>query len=47
MIQKNKEKLEQKARRKPPIPYTKIGTSKKDIVDKINKKIKYNHYENY
>ena len=34
MTQKNLEKAERKARRYPPIPYTRRGKTKKDILSK-------------
>jgi len=45
MTQKNKEKLERKERRKPPIPYTRVGKTKQDVLNKIRKKAKENHYD--
>ena len=38
MIKKNLEKQRRKEKRKPAIPYTKIGKSKKDIIKKVEEK---------
>ena len=38
MIQKNREKAERKARRKPPIPYTRKTPTKQEEVEKNRKK---------
>ena len=40
MTQKNREKAERKARRKPPIPYTRKTPTKREIENKILKKYK-------
>ena len=42
MTQKNKEKVERKARRKPPIPYTRKTPTKKEAERKAERK-----YRNY
>lgn len=38
MTQKNKEKAERKAKRKPPIPYTRRTPTKKEALEKSQKK---------
>ena len=38
MTQKNREKAERKARRKPPIPYTRKTPTKQEAVEKIFEK---------
>lgn len=38
MTDKNKEKLERKARRKPPIPYTRKEATKNERIEKARKK---------
>lgn len=40
MIDKNKEKEERKARRKPPIPYTRKTSTKKEKIRKLLRKHK-------
>ena len=40
MTQKNKEKEERKAKRKPPIPYTRRTPTKKEALEKFSKKFK-------
>ena len=40
MTQKNREKAERKARRKPPIPYTRKMPTKQEVVEKIEKNFK-------
>ena len=40
MIKKNEEKAKRKARRLPPIPYTRKGKTKRDIINKMNTKHK-------
>lgn len=44
MTQKNKEKEERKARRKPPIPYTRKTPTKREM--EIKKERKYKNYDN-
>lgn len=43
MVQKNKEKAERKAKRKPPIPYTKRTPTKREKELKLERK--YKRYE--
>lgn len=38
MTQKNREKAERKARRKPPIPYTRKTPTKQEVLEKNRKK---------
>ena len=38
MTQKNKEKAERKAKRKPPIPYTRKTPTKKEKLERLEKK---------
>ena len=38
MTQKNREKAERKARRKPPIPYTRKMPTKQEALEKKSKK---------
>ena len=38
MIKKNQDKLKRKARRLPPIPYTRKGKTKQDILNRENTK---------
>ncbi len=38
MTQKNREKAERKARRKPPIPYTRKTPTKQETLEKNRKK---------
>lgn len=38
MTQKNREKAERKARRKPPIPYTRKTPTKQEALEKNQKK---------
>lgn len=40
MTQKNREKAERKARRKPPIPYTRKTPTKREMEIKIERKHK-------
>lgn len=40
MTQKNKEKAERKAKRKPPIPYTRRTPTKKEALEKSQKKFR-------
>ena len=40
MTQKNKEREERKARRKPPIPYTRKTPTKRETLEKNSKKFK-------
>ena len=40
MTQKNIEKLERKARRYPPIPYTRKGKTKQDVLNRMRTKHK-------
>ena len=40
MIKKNEEKLKRKARRLPPIPYTRKGKTKQDILNREQTKHK-------
>lgn len=37
MTQKNREKAERKARRKPPVPYTRKTPTKQEALEKIEK----------
>lgn len=45
MLSKTKAKLERKVRRLPTIPYTKVGDSKQDKVNKIKRKEKAEKYQ--
>lgn len=38
MTQKNREKLERKAKRKPPIPFTRCTPTKQEKLNRIKKK---------
>lgn len=40
MLKKNLDKIERNKRRPAPIPYTRIGKSKKDVLDKMRTKHK-------
>ena len=40
MLEKNKAKLERKAKRKPPIPYSRMTPTKSEKITKISKKYK-------
>jgi hypothetical protein len=47
MIKKNEEKAKRKARRLPPIPYTRKGKTKQDIINRMNTKHKNSSDSNY
>lgn len=45
MIAKNKAKEERKARRKPPIPYTRKTPTKTELINRNSKKYKRDYAE--